>query len=80
MESVKTQRVPANTVSAGPIVYLDPYMPHRAAPSVHLIKHLRYAYQKEWRIFWTDPVPPPPLQPYSVELGDLRSFCELIAL
>jgi hypothetical protein len=80
IELVKIQRVPARTVFAGATVYLDPYMPHRAAPSVQLMKHLRYEYQKEWRIFWTDPLPPPPLHPYFVELGNLSSFCELITL
>jgi hypothetical protein len=80
IELINVQQVPARTVSAGAIVYLDPYMPHRAAPLVQLMKHLRYEYQREWRIFWTDPLPPPPLQSYFVELGNLRSFCELIML
>lgn len=80
IELINVHRVPARTVSAGATAYLDPYMPHRAGPSVQLMKHLRYEYQREWRIFWTDPLPPPPLQPYFVELGNLRSFCELIAL
>jgi hypothetical protein len=80
IELIKVQLVPARTVSAGPAVYLDPYMPHRAASSLQLMKHFRYEYQREWRIFWTDPFPPPPLQNYFVELGNLRSFCELITL
>jgi hypothetical protein len=80
IELVKVQPVPARGVSAGSVVYLDPYMPHRGAPSVHLAKHFRCGYQMEWRIFWTDPIPPPPLQPYFVELGNLGPFCDLITL
>ncbi len=80
IELIKVQRVPARSLSAGATVYLDPFMPHRSAPSVQLMKHLRYEYQREWRIFWTDPLPPPPLQPYFVDLGNLSSFCELITL
>lgn len=79
IDLIKVQRVPARKISAGLVVYLDPYMPHDKA-EVHFIKHLRYGYQKEWRIIWTEPLPPPPLQPYFLELGDLRSFCELITL
>jgi hypothetical protein len=80
IELIKVQPVPARSISAGSVVYLDPHMPHLAAPSVQLMKHFRYEYQMEWRIFWTDPLPPPPLQPYFVELGNLSSFCDLITL
>ena len=80
IERIKVQPAPARSLSAGSTVYLDPYMPHRAAPSVELMKHIRYEYQMEWRIFWTDPLPTPPLQPYFMELGNLSSFCELITL
>ena len=80
IDLIKVRPVPARSISAGATEYLDPYMPHRAAPSVQLTKHFRFDYQKEWRIFWTDPLPPPPLQPFFVDLGNLSSFCELITL
>ena len=80
MELVKVQPVPARTASAGSTLYLDPFLPHQKATSLQLLKHFRYAYQREWRICWTDTIPPPPLQPYFLELGNLSSFCELINL
>jgi hypothetical protein len=80
LELIKVQWMPARSISAGATVYLDPYMPRQTAPSVELVKHFRFAYQREWRIFWTDPLPPPPLKPYFIELGNLSSFCKLITL
>lgn len=79
---VKVHPVPASSISAGQIVYLDPYMPHREPPPVELAKHCRFEYQMEWRIYWTEPLPRPPLPLMArfAELGDLSSFCELITL
>ncbi|NDJ14608.1 MAG: hypothetical protein EBY17_25995 [Acidobacteriia bacterium] len=76
---VQVMQVPARNLSAGPVTYIDPFMPHKDA-GVEFTKHFRYRHQHEWRIVWTDPIPPIPLAPWQLELGNLSSFCELITL
>jgi hypothetical protein len=80
IDLIKVKPVPARDIYAGSTVYLDPHMLHRPIPSVELAKHCRFEYQKEWRIYLTNPLPPPPLTPFDLELGDLSSFCELVTL
>lgn len=79
IDAIKSCPPPAGKISAKSTVYLDPFFSHRSA-EVPFTKHMRYRYQQEWRIVWTEPLHAPPLQPFFLELGSLSSYCELITL
>lgn len=71
--------LPRWTRLIGGIQYLDPYRPTKEF-DICFAKHMRYSYQREFRIVWGPPKPQQDLQPIDLLMGDLSSFCELIRL
>ncbi|HEY1758396.1 MAG TPA: hypothetical protein VGG72_23700 [Bryobacteraceae bacterium] len=64
----------------GAASYVDP-LRAPLCDDIRFAKHFRYAYQAEARFVWTPLKPVARLQHHvELELGDLSSFCELIAL
>lgn len=66
---------------AGVVRYVDPLLEGHTDIDIHLSKHFRYWYQKEFRFVWLPDQVQSRLGPIVVELGDdLASFCELVTL
>jgi hypothetical protein len=58
------------------VTYIDPYHPE-SLPEARFPKHIRYAYQQEWRLVWEPISKDVRLFPVFVTLGDLRPYCDL---
>jgi hypothetical protein len=66
---------------AAVVRYVDPLIEGRTDIDIHLSKHFRYWYQKEFRFVWLPDQVQSRLAPILVELGDdFASFCELVTL
>ena len=65
-----------------PIAYLDPHDPTQETNNldVSFVKHLRYAYQREFRTVWMPPTAYKQVDPLFFELGSLQDFCDLLIL
>jgi hypothetical protein len=69
-----------------PVVYLDPFLSRLPLKTpdgrvdVHLCKHFRFAYQKEFRFVWLPDEMKTDLQPVFLKPGSLKEFCELIEI
>lgn len=69
-----------------PVQYVDPFL--QAGPlrtsggklDVHLCKHFRYSYQREYRCIWLPDHAQQSLTPVFLELGSLEDCCEIIEL
>jgi hypothetical protein len=70
--------MPDCSVSADVVSYIDPFHPDSRLKEAAFAKHLRYAYQYEWRVAWQPQRPIKRLFPVFVRLGDLSSYCELL--
>ena len=62
------------------VKYIDPVNTTEEEIDLHYCKDFSYAYQKEYRLIWTPPVPETALKFIDVELESLEDCCELIYL
>ena len=62
------------------VEYVDPLKPSFKKVDVFKTKHFRYAYQKEIRLVWLPSNPQKELQHQEIEIGNIKSFSELISL
>lgn len=72
-------RLPGWRSGGGSVEYLDPLMRHRDL-HIPLVKHFRYAYQWEYRVYWLPDAPQAKIEPVFVELGALNDIGELVVL
>ena len=73
-------RLPRWHAGGGPVQYLDPLLTRHGDLHIPLVKHFRYAYQWEYRVYWLPDVPQDNLEPVLVELGPLHDIGELVVL
>lgn len=66
-------------LSFGAPQYYDPYFVDPNRGWIPMMKHFRYAYQREFRLVWTGDVPAD-AKPFFVELGSLRDIAQYYAL
>ncbi|HYS86211.1 MAG TPA: hypothetical protein VEN78_14595 [Bradyrhizobium sp.] len=64
----------------GPVEYLDPLATRNGALHIPLVKHFRYTYQWEYRVYWLPDAPQAKINPVFVELGALDDIGELVVL
>ena len=63
---------------ASHVNYIDPLNHYSGEVDVFLAKHFRYAYQNEYRIIWIPEIPKMDLEPFFVEIGDMRPYAEIV--
>lgn len=77
-----TQQLNRNKWKVGsmPVVYVDPIYPKRIDSSIFFTKHFRYWYQQEYRIVWIPNPSEERLEPVFIDVGDVKTHCDLITL
>jgi hypothetical protein len=61
------------------VSYVDPNNPGPHAPIIPISKHLRFVYQREFRLIFHPRIPiPPPLEDVDIELRPCGDIAELI--
>jgi hypothetical protein len=73
------ERLPGWEFMLGDVDYRDPYYPKQDI-NIFFCKHIRHAYQKEFRFVWKPPATYQALKPIHLELGLLKEYCELVTL
>jgi hypothetical protein len=63
------------TDGAEAVMYLDPLNSTLDDLDVFTRKHFRFAYQREYRLAWLPPAPVHVLQPVTLKIGSLSSYC-----
>jgi len=64
----------------GAVRYYDPYSFRPDQPFVPMLKHFKYAYQRELRFVWTSSARAPDWEPFFVELGSLADCAKFYEL
>lgn len=77
--AVKTA-LPDWHVGSGRVKYEDPHFVSARDLRIPMTKHFRYAYQREYRVFWVPQEPRKNLNPFFVELGSIEDCASLIIL
>jgi hypothetical protein len=66
---------------AGPVTYYDPYTDHKSIKLFELSKHLRYSYQREYRVaFLPDSKDMIPDGEIFAEIGSMKDYADLLEL
>ena len=63
-----------------PVQYLDPVKAKTSDVDIFITKSFRFAYQKEYRLFWRPRESQKDLPYLNVEIGSLHDCCKLIVL
>jgi hypothetical protein len=74
------ETLPGWGVGGGSVKYADPHFAYANSLAIPMTKHFRYAYQREFRMYWLPPEPRNDLKPFLVELGSLEDCANLIVL
>lgn len=73
------EALPGWKCSKGSVIYRDPYHPIEE-DSICYSKHMRYAYQHEYRMCWQPPIAGGSLAHVQLDLGSLAEFGELLLM
>lgn len=66
------------TALSGPVTYYDPYTDHTKVKVPQMSKHIRYSYQREFRVAYLPKIPSMRLQPeIFIELGCMDDYAHL---
>lgn len=81
VDAVKLQ-LPRWSQQCQRVDYIDPFFTNNHTPDPYTSKHMRFAYQREYRFIWIPPDvrPPGTLVKLQIEVGNLAGCAELIEL
>jgi len=79
MKAVKKQKSSFKGF-ASPVKYLDPLTCSPDSVDIFFSKHFKYSYQNEVRTIWLPAFPVDKLDPFFIEIGDMRGYAKLVSI